>query len=92
MCIKGSANMCTVYLFNTPSGGRYIGCWDLPGLICKPPVNAFEVLVPRMDPMHPFCFELGLHRSGHIDPRRLRFMVSTMEPWKGGEVGGSKCM
>ena len=63
VCIKGSANMCTVYLSNTPPGGRYIGCWDLPGLICKPPVEAFEVVAPRMEPMHPFCLELELQCS-----------------------------
>ena len=60
VCIKGSANMCTVYLSNTPPGGRYIGCWDLPGLICKHPVEAFEVVAPRMEPMHWFCLELEL--------------------------------
>ena len=47
VCIKGSANMCTVYLSNTPPGGRYIGCWDLPGLICNHPVEAFEVVAPE---------------------------------------------
>ena len=67
VCIKGSANMCTVYLSNTPPGGRYIGCWDLPGLICKHPVEAFEVLAPRMEPIHPLSFELGLQRFRDMD-------------------------
>ena len=66
MCVSRALLICALFI-NLIHPGRYIGCWDLPGLICKTPLKAFELLLPRMDSMNPFCKHIETVLFGRHD-------------------------